>query len=189
MRNGRWLPVLAMLLVVGASGCSPANDAANLSHGRHSDEIRLVEVPVEDRRQLLLQHVQNSPPRAGKLLLKTGLWTVPARTLLPTVPNGSLCSASNLAYKRQSGGGGCYCSRSPLPIPPRRPGSFYAVSARCAFDLSQLKVPFLRSRIRSVVGLTVPAPSRHARNVSARIVHRQRGSARRHRRGRRLHLR
>ena len=31
---------------------------------------------MEDRRQLLLQHVQNSPPRAGKLLLKTGLWTV-----------------------------------------------------------------------------------------------------------------
>jgi hypothetical protein len=85
-----------------------ANDAGNLSHGRHSDEIRLVEVPVEDRRQLLLQHLQNSPPRAGKLLVKTGLWTVPARTPLPTLPNGSLCSASNLADKRRSGGGGCY---------------------------------------------------------------------------------
>ena len=28
MRNGRWLPVLGVLLVVGASGCGPANDAA-----------------------------------------------------------------------------------------------------------------------------------------------------------------
>src|ERR1700753_1364116 len=41
----------------------------------------------------------------------------------------------------------------------------------------------------SVVGLPLPVPSRYARNVSARIVHRQRGSARRHQRGRRLRLR
>lgn len=46
---------------------------ATLAHGRRSTNIRLVEMPVEERRLLLARHLQGSPPRVGKLLVTTGL--------------------------------------------------------------------------------------------------------------------
>ncbi|MFI1918426.1 nitroreductase family deazaflavin-dependent oxidoreductase [Nocardia sp. NPDC020380] len=50
-----------------------AAGTATLRRGRRSEVVRLVELPVDDRRSLLREHIANSPARAGKLLVTTGL--------------------------------------------------------------------------------------------------------------------
>jgi deazaflavin-dependent oxidoreductase (nitroreductase family) len=46
---------------------------ATLAHGRRSTAVRLIELPVEQRRPLLRKHLMGSPPRVGRLLVTTGL--------------------------------------------------------------------------------------------------------------------
>lgn len=46
---------------------------AVLKQGRRSTQVRLVELSVDERREILRQHIASSPARAGKLLVRTGL--------------------------------------------------------------------------------------------------------------------
>ena len=55
-----------------------AAPTATISHGRRRTQVRLVELPVEERRLLLRHQLENSPPRAGKLLVTTGLVDSPS---------------------------------------------------------------------------------------------------------------
>ncbi|MGW4123513.1 nitroreductase/quinone reductase family protein [Nocardia sp. NPDC004711] len=44
-----------------------------LSRGRRAATVRLVELPVEERRPLLREHVANSPARVAQLFVRSGL--------------------------------------------------------------------------------------------------------------------
>ncbi|MFJ9364494.1 hypothetical protein ACIRRA_08780 [Nocardia sp. NPDC101769] len=44
-----------------------------LSRGRRSSEVRLVELPIEERRLLLHEHAENSPRRVAELFVTSGL--------------------------------------------------------------------------------------------------------------------
>ncbi|MFD6157565.1 nitroreductase/quinone reductase family protein [Nocardia sp. NPDC060256] len=50
-----------------------AAQTVTLSRGRRSTIVRLIDLPVEERRTLLRDHVTNGPPRLGRLLVTTGL--------------------------------------------------------------------------------------------------------------------
>lgn len=50
-----------------------AAETVTLTRGRRSAVVRLTELSVAERRPLLHDHIANSPPRFGKLLVTTGL--------------------------------------------------------------------------------------------------------------------
>jgi hypothetical protein len=50
-----------------------AAQTAILSRGRRSEQVRLVELPVEERRPILRDHIANSPALVGKLFVSSGL--------------------------------------------------------------------------------------------------------------------
>nr|WP_246461730.1 nitroreductase/quinone reductase family protein [Nocardia transvalensis] len=52
-------------------------ETAELAHGRRKSTVRLVDVPVEERRPLLREHIENSPARVGRLFVSSGLVTEP----------------------------------------------------------------------------------------------------------------
>ncbi|MEV6773432.1 nitroreductase/quinone reductase family protein [Nocardia sp. NPDC051030] len=54
-----------------------AAESVTLSRGRRSSTVRLVELPLEERRVILHQHITNSPARVGKMLVTTGLVDTP----------------------------------------------------------------------------------------------------------------
>lgn len=61
------------------------NDShAVLHHGRRAESIRLVELPIDERRELLRQHLSDSPARSGRLLVKTGLVDDPSPDTVAT---------------------------------------------------------------------------------------------------------
>lgn len=50
-----------------------AAETVTLTRGRRSSVVRLTELSVAERRPLLHDHIANSPPRFGRLLVTTGL--------------------------------------------------------------------------------------------------------------------
>jgi deazaflavin-dependent oxidoreductase (nitroreductase family) len=54
-----------------------AADTVELTRGRRSSTVRLVEVPVEERRPLLRELVRTQPASASKRLVTNGLATAP----------------------------------------------------------------------------------------------------------------
>jgi deazaflavin-dependent oxidoreductase (nitroreductase family) len=54
-----------------------AADTATLTRGRRSTTVRLVELPVEDRRPLLREVVETSPASVAKRYVTTGLAEAP----------------------------------------------------------------------------------------------------------------
>ncbi|WP_107657221.1 nitroreductase family deazaflavin-dependent oxidoreductase [Nocardia suismassiliense] len=50
-----------------------ASPTVTLARGRRSSVVRMVELPVEERRSLLRDHVANSPAKLDEWFVKTGL--------------------------------------------------------------------------------------------------------------------
>ncbi|MFE3194411.1 nitroreductase family deazaflavin-dependent oxidoreductase [Nocardia sp. NPDC059240] len=50
-----------------------STETVTLSRGRRSSTVRLVEVPIPERRPLLHDHVLNSPKRVAELFVRSGL--------------------------------------------------------------------------------------------------------------------
>ncbi|WP_240772239.1 nitroreductase family deazaflavin-dependent oxidoreductase [Nocardia sp. CS682] len=50
-----------------------ASPTVTLARGRRSSAVRMVELPVEERRSLLRDHVANSPAKLDEWFVKTGL--------------------------------------------------------------------------------------------------------------------
>ncbi|MFF3228138.1 nitroreductase family deazaflavin-dependent oxidoreductase [Nocardia suismassiliense] len=50
-----------------------ASPTVTLARGRRSSTVRMMELPVEERRSLLRDHVANSPAKLDEWFVKTGL--------------------------------------------------------------------------------------------------------------------
>ncbi|MFI7004692.1 nitroreductase/quinone reductase family protein [Nocardia sp. NPDC050175] len=61
-----------------------AAQSVTLTRGRRSAIVRLIELPVEERRPLLRDHVTNGPPRLARLLVTTGLVDDPSPETIAT---------------------------------------------------------------------------------------------------------
>lgn len=70
-----------------------AATTATLRRGRRSATVRLVEVPVEERRPLLREAVATSPPSVGKRYVTTGLAD-------SSTPDGVAAAAERIAVFR-----------------------------------------------------------------------------------------
>ena len=70
-----------------------AADTATLTRGRRSSTVRLVEIPVEDRRPVLREVVRTGPASVGKRYVTTGLAESPT-------PDGVAASAERIAVFR-----------------------------------------------------------------------------------------
>ncbi|MFI7003047.1 nitroreductase/quinone reductase family protein [Nocardia sp. NPDC050175] len=70
-----------------------AAQTVTLSRGRRSSEVRLVELPVEERRPILHDHIANSHARVGNLFVTTGLVDDPT-------PQGVADAADRIAVFR-----------------------------------------------------------------------------------------
>lgn len=54
-----------------------AEPAATLAHGRRESAVRLIEIPLSERRRLLHSHITANPQRVGEHLVRTGLVSSP----------------------------------------------------------------------------------------------------------------
>ncbi|HWE88731.1 MAG TPA: nitroreductase family deazaflavin-dependent oxidoreductase [Pseudonocardiaceae bacterium] len=70
-----------------------AADTVTLTRGRRSSTVRLVEVPVEDRRPVLREVVRTGPASVGKRYVTTGLAESPT-------PEGVAAAADKIAVFR-----------------------------------------------------------------------------------------
>jgi deazaflavin-dependent oxidoreductase (nitroreductase family) len=70
-----------------------AADTVTLTRGRRSSTVRLVEVPVEERRPLLREVVETQPASAAQRYVTTGLASAPT-------PDGVAATAERIAVFR-----------------------------------------------------------------------------------------
>ena len=70
-----------------------AADTVELRRGRRASTVKLVEVPVEERRPLLHELVKTSPPSVGKRFVTTGLAE-------SATPEGAAAAAEKIALFR-----------------------------------------------------------------------------------------
>ncbi|WP_186818212.1 nitroreductase family deazaflavin-dependent oxidoreductase [Nocardia ninae] len=70
-----------------------AAPTVTLARGRRSSVVRMVELPVEERRSLLRDHVANSPAKLDEWFVKTGL-------VEEATPDGLAAAAERIAIFR-----------------------------------------------------------------------------------------